>query len=145
MNKKFIFGLLSTASFCAMAQETAPAAAPAQETAPAMEQEKNFEVELSLTQTLSSKYVWRGIVFNENLVNQGDFTAAVNTDAGSFAASIWYNLDLHNENDEEWSNTRLRELECDITFKSRRSRIKRDDSAARLALRQSQTYCETDA
>ena len=94
MTKKFIFGLISLASFGAMAQE-------AEQAAP-MEQEKDFALEFSVDQTLATKYVWRGLSFNENLVNQGSATAAMSTDLGTFSANIWYNLDLHDENDEEF-------------------------------------------
>ena len=102
MTKKFIFGLISLASFGAMAQDAAEAA-PAQES--------DVEVSFSIDQTLATKYVWRGLTFNENLVNQGGATVAADTDAGTFAANVWYNLDLHDENDEEFNMT-----EVDYTF-----------------------------
>ena len=97
MTKKFIFGLISVASFGAFAQEEAPA----------IEQEKDFALSISIDQTLASKYVWRGLTFNENLVNQGGITAGLDTDLGSFSANIWYNMDLHDENDEEYNFTEV--------------------------------------
>ena len=102
MTKKFIFGLISIASFGAVAQE----AVPAQE-APAREQEKDYALSLTLDQSLASKYVWRGILRNENLVNQGGVTAGLDTDLGTFSANIWYNMDLHDENDEEFTFTQV--------------------------------------
>ena len=102
MTKKFIFSLISVASFGAFAQEAAPV-----EEAPAMEQEKDYALSFSVDQTLASKYVWRGLVYNENPVNQGSATAALDTDLGTFSANIWYNLDLNDENDRQYSLTEV--------------------------------------
>ena len=56
---------------------------------------------LSLDQTFSDKYVWRGIQYNEEGVNQGalDFSYDLG-DLGTFGVNVWYNLDLDNENDD---------------------------------------------
>ena len=42
------------------------------------------------------KYVWRGITFNDNVVNQGSVTASY----AGFSANVWYNLDLTDEGDD---------------------------------------------
>ena len=102
MTKKFIFSLISVASFGAFAQEAAPV-----EEAPAMEQEKDYALSFSVDQTIATKYVWRGIVYNKNQVNQGAVTAGLDTDLGTFSANVWYNLDLHDENDEELEFTEV--------------------------------------
>ena len=56
---------------------------------------------LSLDQTFSDKYVWRGQQLNGEGVNQGsaDFSYDLG-DMGTFGINVWYNLDLDNENDE---------------------------------------------
>ena len=103
MTKKFIFGLISVASFGAFAQETSPA----EEAAPAMEQEKDYALSFSIDQSIQSKYVFRCIAINDEVVNQGAATAAFDTDLGTFSANIWYNLDLHDENDDQYDFTQV--------------------------------------
>lgn len=49
------------------------------------------------------KYVWRGITFNDDPVNQGSVTASY----GGFSANVWYNLDLSDENGEEGDVTEV--------------------------------------
>ncbi|MCM8533063.1 MAG: hypothetical protein NE330_17985 [Lentisphaeraceae bacterium] len=53
----------------------------------------------SLDQSISDKYVWRGIQYNEEGVNQGSADLSYDTgDLGTFGINVWYNLDLDNEN-----------------------------------------------
>ena len=54
---------------------------------------------LSLDTSLSDKYIWRGLQFNEEGVNQWSADFSYDTgDMGTFGVNIWYNLDLDNEN-----------------------------------------------
>lgn len=88
MKNKFIFGLLSLASASAFAQDSS-------------------NISAGFSQSISSKYVWRGIAFNEDTVNQGDLSVSVDTDAGTFGAAAWYNLDTTDENGYEFETTEL--------------------------------------
>ena len=55
---------------------------------------------LSLDQSFSDKYVWRGIQFNEEGVNQGSIDGSYDAgDIGTIGVNVWYNLDLDSEND----------------------------------------------
>jgi len=80
MNKAIALLLLSLFAFNAQAED-----------------EKAWSI--SLDQAIYDKYIWRGIQFNEEGVNQGSIDFSYDTgDAGVFGANIWYNLDLDNEN-----------------------------------------------
>lgn len=71
--------------------------------AQAAEDEKAWS--LSIDQTFSDKYVWRGQQYNEEGVNQGsvDFSYDFG-DYGTFGVNFWYNLALDNENTGTASN-----------------------------------------
>ena len=54
---------------------------------------------LSLDQGIYDKYVWRGIQFNQEGVNQGSIDFSYDTgDYGTFGVNYWYNLDMDDEN-----------------------------------------------
>ncbi|MCH2209208.1 MAG: hypothetical protein MK132_25545 [Lentisphaerales bacterium] len=56
---------------------------------------------ISIDQGIYDKYIWRGIQFNEEGVNQGALDASYDMgDLGTFGANVWYNLDLDSENSE---------------------------------------------
>lgn len=62
--------------------------------------DSDTHVSLSLDQGIFTDYVWRGINFNDQAVNQGSVDVGLETeDLGSFGFNIWYNMDL-NENRE---------------------------------------------
>jgi hypothetical protein len=53
----------------------------------------------SLDQAVYDKYVWRGIQFNEEGVNQGSADFSYDTgEFGTFGINYWYNLDMDDEN-----------------------------------------------
>ena len=65
--------------------------------AQAQDEEKAWSI--SLDQAIYDKYVWRGIQYNEEGVNQGSIDFSYDTgDMGVFGLNVWYNLDLDNEN-----------------------------------------------
>lgn len=65
--------------------------------AQAQDEEKAWSI--SLDQGIYDKYVWRGIQFNEEGVNQGSIDFSYDTgDMGVFGINVWYNLDLDDEN-----------------------------------------------
>jgi uncharacterized protein (TIGR02001 family) len=77
----------------------------------------SFEVE----STFSSKYVWRGIIYNEGLV----FQPAITVNKDNWGAQIWSNLPLHDLNQETfqkeidfylWYNLQLGELTISPTI-----------------------------
>jgi hypothetical protein len=54
---------------------------------------------ISLSQTFADKYVWRGIEFNGEGVSQSEVSIGYDAgDAGTFALTVWGNLDLDSEN-----------------------------------------------
>ncbi|MCM8537907.1 MAG: hypothetical protein NE334_18340 [Lentisphaeraceae bacterium] len=54
---------------------------------------------MSLSQGVYDKYIWRGLQFNEEGVNQGSLTISYDAgDLGTFSGNVWYNLDLDSEN-----------------------------------------------
>ena len=68
---------------------------------------------VSLTQGISSKYVWRGVAFSEDTVNQGDATVSADLDEfGTFSVGVWYNLDLEKSGTVEAGHV----SEVDYTF-----------------------------
>ncbi|MCM8525160.1 MAG: MipA/OmpV family protein [Lentisphaeraceae bacterium] len=80
MKKAIALLLLSVFAFNAQAQD-----------------EKAWSV--SLDQGIYDKYIWRGLQFNEEGVNQGALDVSYDTgDMGTFGINVWYNLDLDNEN-----------------------------------------------
>ena len=67
---------------------------------------------LSLDQGVYDKYIWRGIQFNEEGVNQGSVDLSYDTgDYGTFGVNYWYNLDMDDEN-----GTAGQISEADYTF-----------------------------
>ncbi|NQZ59426.1 MAG: hypothetical protein HRT88_18395, partial [Lentisphaeraceae bacterium] len=72
---------------------------------------------VSLTQGLSSKYVWRGIAFSEDTVNQGDATVSADLDEfGTFSVGVWYNLDLEKSHNSAGLVESGHVSEVDYTF-----------------------------
>ena len=66
-------------------------------TSQAQENEKAWSV--SLDQSVLDKYVWRGLQFNEEGVNQGAIDLSYELgDLGTVGANVWYNLDMDSEN-----------------------------------------------
>lgn len=66
----------------------------------AQEDEKAWSI--SLDQSISDKYIWRGIRMNEEGVNQGSIDASYEAgDLGTVGVNVWYNLNLDNENAAE--------------------------------------------
>ena len=65
----------------------------------AQEEEKAWSV--SLDQSFSDKYIWRGIRLNEEGVNQGALDVSYEAgDLGTVGVKVWYNFDLDSENNE---------------------------------------------
>lgn len=65
------------------------------------------QFEVFANQAISSKYVSRGLVINDYAVNQGEVIAEIATAQSSFYAGMWYNFDLHNENNYDFSITEI--------------------------------------
>ena len=62
--------------------------------------ESETHLSLSLDQGIYTDYVWRGLNFNDDGVNQGSLDVALDAqDLGTFGFNIWYNMDL-SENTE---------------------------------------------
>ena len=62
--------------------------------------ESKTHVSLSLDQGIYSDYVWRGLNFNDDGVNQGAIDVSVDAqDLGTFGFNIWYNMDLSDNDD----------------------------------------------
>ena len=65
----------------------------------AQEQQEEKAWSISLDQGIYDKYIWRGLQFNEEGVNQGAADLSYDLgDLGTFGANVWYNLDLDSEN-----------------------------------------------
>jgi hypothetical protein len=89
MKKAIALLLLAVASMNAQDKPVVAEAAP--------DNEKAWSI--SLDQSFSDKYVWRGIQYNEEGVNQGSLDVAYDFgDIGTIGVNVWYNLDLDNEN-----------------------------------------------
>ncbi len=59
-----------------------------------------------------SKYVWRGITYNDDPVVQGQMDVV----AGDFGVFIWGNLDLTDYNERPGEETRFKTTEYDVTL-----------------------------
>lgn len=57
----------------------------------------------SLSTSIVSKYVWRGIVFNDNAVNQGELSLSYE----GLSLAAWYNIDLSRENGQSGEMTEV--------------------------------------
>ena len=55
------------------------------------------------TLDFNSKYIWRG----QNLVDDWVFQPGASTTFGGFTLGVWGNMDMTNENDEEWNFTEI--------------------------------------
>lgn len=64
---------------------------------PAMAQDDNYEVWFEADNTFNSKYVWRGIVLNDDWVWQPSTTLGL----GLFSFNVWANMDLAGEYDQK--------------------------------------------
>ena len=90
MTKKLVFATLMAASAGAVAQESSDS------------------IGIDATLGYSTHYVWRGLTFNNSGVLQGDLSTGYDAgDAGSFTVGVWGNLDLNDENDEEFNFTEV--------------------------------------
>ena len=59
------------------------------------EEESDFSAEIE--QSYMGKYVWRGIQFNDDPVNQGAITLSYR----GLSLNVWYNYELSDENDQQ--------------------------------------------
>ena len=91
MTKKLVLALLTATGLGAVAQETT--------------QESNLSG--SFSQSVATQYNWRGLNVVDDVVNQGDLSLAYSTDLGDFHVGAWYNLDLTDENDDEFNFTEV--------------------------------------
>jgi len=74
----------------------------------AVAQESSDSIGIDATLGYSTHYVWRGLTFNNSGVLQGDLSTGYDAgDAGSFTVGVWGNLDLNDENDEEFNFTEV--------------------------------------